>query len=66
MIAEFNQKRGGGMTSQQQYNWAYDHGYAGAWGWSYTDESWPVLSAGINSIKDRDDPAKGGLVHFTV
>ena len=66
VIAEFNQKHGGGMTIRQQYNWAYDHGYAGAWGWSYTEESWNTLAAGMNSIKNRNDPTKGGLVHFTV
>ena len=66
VIAEFNQKQGGSMTSQQQYTWAYEKGYAGAWGWSYTDESWSSLAAGMNSIKSRNDRTTGGKVRFNV
>lgn len=66
VIAEFNQKRGGGMTSQQQYTWAYNKGYAGAWAWSYTDESWNTLAAGMNSIKNFHDQHKGGKVKITL
>ncbi|XP_060081614.1 mannan endo-1,4-beta-mannosidase-like [Ylistrum balloti] len=61
VIAEFNQKKGGGMTSQQQYQYAYNHGYSGALAWAY-DSGWSTEQHGVSSIRSKNDQSKGGLV----
>lgn len=61
VIAEFNQNKGGGMTSQQQYQYAYNHGYSGAWAWAY-DSGWSTEQHGVSSIRSKNDQSKGGLV----
>ncbi|KAL3874774.1 hypothetical protein ACJMK2_037744 [Sinanodonta woodiana] len=62
VIAEFNQKSGGGMKLPQQFDYAYNHGYAGAWSWSYTDEDWNAQKSGMSTIKNNRNPTSGGLV----
>ncbi|KAK6195089.1 hypothetical protein SNE40_000587 [Patella caerulea] len=71
VIAEFNQVSGEGMDITEQFQWAYDKGYSGAWTWhlhadgSNTDSTANQLR-GLKYMKDKNDQSKGGLVAFTV
>lgn len=55
MIGEFNQENGGGMTSEQMFEWAYTKGYAGAWTWSRSDVNWNNQLRGMHHLKSRTD-----------
>ena len=55
VIGEFNQEHGGGMSSENMFEWAYSKGYSGAWTWSRTDVNWNGQLRGINHLKSRTD-----------
>ncbi|KAK7466626.1 hypothetical protein BaRGS_00037283, partial [Batillaria attramentaria] len=67
VIAEFNQARGAGMTIEEEFNYAYTHGYSGAWSWhanadgSDTDPT-DTQMRGIASIRDKNDQTAGGRI----
>ncbi|XP_046551546.1 uncharacterized protein LOC124261281 [Haliotis rubra] len=66
VIAEFNQVRGAGMTSQDQFKWSYFHGYDGAWSWYAMAQSAPTDTLatqmlGMESIKSETDDNAGGI-----
>lgn len=66
IIGEFSQKKGGMMTSQEQFTWAYNHGYSGAWSWSAdsASDALEVQERGMMSLKDMNDQSKGGRVNI--
>ncbi|KAL3871113.1 hypothetical protein ACJMK2_039132 [Sinanodonta woodiana] len=71
IIGEFSQNQGGGMTSPEQFTWAYEHGYSGAWSWDalgsgQAADDVPTQERGMGSIKDRNDQSKGGRVNITI
>ncbi|ESO92793.1 hypothetical protein LOTGIDRAFT_216450 [Lottia gigantea] len=71
VIAEFNQVSGAGMDITEQFAWAYNQGYGGAWTWhlhadgSNTDSTANQLR-GMKSVRNKNDQSKGGLVAFKV
>ncbi len=55
VVGEFSQIAGAGMTSAQQYLYAYKHGYAGAWGWQANgsgegSDSFATLESGMRAV----------------
>ncbi|PVD25444.1 hypothetical protein C0Q70_13100 [Pomacea canaliculata] len=65
VVAEFNSHRGGGMSIEQLFQYAYNHGYAGAWSWhanadgSDTDDTNTQIR-GITALRGQN--GAGGLV----
>ena len=71
IIGEFSQKKGGFMTSQEQFSWAYDHGYNGAWSWCALDkddasDDIQTQMKGISTLRNKDDQSKGGRVNINL
>ncbi|KAK7466625.1 hypothetical protein BaRGS_00037282 [Batillaria attramentaria] len=72
VIAEFSQVSGAGLTSAQEFTWAYEHGYAGAWSWQMLSpggngaDTPAVQATGMESIRHRNDQSKGGRVALTL
>ncbi|XP_045196000.2 mannan endo-1,4-beta-mannosidase-like [Mercenaria mercenaria] len=71
IIGEFSQKKGGFLTSPEQFTWAYNHGYNGAWSWSAIDsddaaDTLAVQETGLRSLKDKNDQSKGGRVNINL
>ena len=57
------------MTSQEQFTWAYEHGYNGAWSWSAVgsdsaSDDVATQEKGMNSLKNKNDQSKGGRVNI--
>ncbi|XP_064617065.1 mannan endo-1,4-beta-mannosidase-like [Liolophura sinensis] len=72
VIAEFSEYCGGGMTINQQYQYAYNHGWSGAWSWhargpkgSCSDDL-ITQEDGIRSVRNYNDQSKGGLVKLNL
>ncbi|XP_046352323.2 mannan endo-1,4-beta-mannosidase-like [Haliotis rufescens] len=69
MVGEFASKNGGGMAIESMFQYAYNHGYCGAWSWSATDnyegDAWETQKRGVASIRNNSDASKG-TVHFTL
>ncbi|XP_022333894.2 mannan endo-1,4-beta-mannosidase-like [Crassostrea virginica] len=65
VIGEFREKDGGGMNINQLYDYAYNHGYAGGWGWSETDGNMANMLRGLNHIKTYHNGAHG-TVHVQI
>ena len=71
IIGEFSQKKGGFMTSQEQFSWAYEHGYNGAWSWCALDKDTAsddieTQMKGISTLRNKDDQSKGGRVNINL
>ena len=71
IIGEFSQKKGGFLTSQEQFLWAYERGYNGAWSWcalDHDDASDDIATQmrGIGTLKDKNDQTKGGRVNINI
>lgn len=71
IIGEFSQKRGGFMTSPEQFLWAYDHGYSGAWSWCALDadsasDDIETQMRGMSTLRNKDDQSKGGRVNINI
>ena len=54
IVGEFSQAGGAGWTSQQQYSYLFQNGYAGSWGWQatgggYDSDDLSILSKGIQA-----------------
>ena len=60
-IFEFDQAKGGGMSSADQYKYAYNNGYSGALAWAY-DSHWNIETHGVSAIRHYNDQSKGGNV----
>ena len=71
IIAEFNQVRGGRHSIEQLFNYAYYHGYAGAWSWhanadgSDTDD-FATQQRGMRYLNGKNDQNNGGLINLTI
>ncbi|XP_032778625.2 mannan endo-1,4-beta-mannosidase [Daphnia magna] len=74
VIGELSQRCSGGSSIEQLYEYAYNNGYQGAWGWQYyndpdpkkdeRDDSIDTLNKGMLKLRGRN--AAGGLVNFPV
>ena len=59
------------MTSQEQFLWAYEHGYNGAWSWCALDtdqasDDIETQMKGISTLRNKDDQSKGRRVNITL
>lgn len=71
IIGEFSQKKGGFKTSPEQFTWAYERGYNGAWSWCALDaddasDDVATQMKGMNALKNKDDQSKGGRVNINL
>ena len=71
IIGEFSQKKGGFMTSEEQFLWAYEHGYNGAWSWCANDnddasDDIATQMRGISTLKNKNDQSKGGRININI
>ncbi|KAK3759641.1 hypothetical protein RRG08_062173 [Elysia crispata] len=57
VIGEFNKKNGGGRSFKQLFDYAYGHGYAGAWSWDLVSKGRDERS-GISLLKDHTENGK--------
>ncbi|XP_046583775.1 mannan endo-1,4-beta-mannosidase-like [Haliotis rubra] len=69
IVGEFAARSGGGMAIEALFQYAYDHGYRGAWSWSATDsyygDLWETQRKGVASIRYSNDTSTG-TVQLTV
>ncbi|KAK3727202.1 hypothetical protein RRG08_065081 [Elysia crispata] len=49
VIGEFNKKNGGGRSFKQLFDYAYGHGYAGAWSWDLVSKGRDIDSSMIQN-----------------
>ena len=59
------------MTSEEQFLWAYEHGYNGAWSWCANDnddasDDIATQMRGISTLKNKDDQSKGGRININI
>ncbi|KAL8576152.1 hypothetical protein ACOMHN_027807 [Nucella lapillus] len=71
VLAEFSQVGGAGMTITDQFLWAYQKGYSGAWGWQAIgmgqgSDSLQTQVKGINTLKNINNQAEGGRVPINI
>ena len=58
------------MTSEEQFLWAYRHGYSGAWSWCATQSAGKAVDdvatqmRGMKTLKGKNNQSKGGRVHI--
>ena len=69
VIAEFNSAHGAGMTIEQMFTYAYNHGYSGAWSWHANadgsdSDSTDVQMRGIATLRGKN--GAGGQVAVTL
>ncbi|KAK3785917.1 hypothetical protein RRG08_033025 [Elysia crispata] len=57
VIGEFNKKNGGGRSFKQLFEYAYGHGYAGAWSWDLVSKGRDERY-GISLLKDHTENGK--------
>ncbi|KAH3776390.1 mannan endo-1,4-beta-mannosidase-like [Dreissena polymorpha] len=66
VIGEFRESDAAGSKITDLYNFAYYYGYAGAWGWTASDNNWGNIKTGMAWLRGRNDQQKGGMVNFHV
>ncbi|KAH3776395.1 mannan endo-1,4-beta-mannosidase-like [Dreissena polymorpha] len=66
VIGEFRESEAANTKITDLYNYAYYHGYSGAWGWQAIENNWGNIRTGITFLRGKNDQTNGGLVHFTV
>ncbi|GFR71929.1 endo-1,4-beta-mannanase 1 [Elysia marginata] len=57
VIGEFYKQDGGGMTTNQLFDFVYRHGYSGAWSWDLVSNG-PDQRGGITHIKNYSGNGK--------
>lgn len=58
VVGEFSSVSSGGMSSPEQYTYAYNNGYAGAWGWQANgsgegSDTFASLKTGMAAVPHR-------------
>ncbi|XP_076443072.1 mannan endo-1,4-beta-mannosidase-like isoform X2 [Babylonia areolata] len=71
VLAEFSQVGGAGWTITDQFLWAYQKGYSGAWSWQAVgtgsgSDSLETQVRGINTLKNCDNQTEGGRVPIDI